>query len=254
VPQYNKIKPSGGDTGKALNLQKRLVFIQKHVTLENKTLLDCGCGTGQYMLALLTMGVDAFGIECSEDKVRQFRQNNPKNAERIILGDIEHMTFDDNSFDIALLNEVLEHIPSEVNALSEIHRILKPNGILIIFSPNRLYPFETHGVTLSTRNKRIPPYIPLIPYIPLRYGKKIFRYHARNYWPKELRHIVQTQKFEITYTGYIWQTFENISGTQPKIVSVLKPLLRKIFTLLESIPLVQTFGVSQVIIAKKAAI
>jgi hypothetical protein len=51
--------------------------------------------------------------------------------------------------------------------------------------------------------------------------------------------------------AYIWQTFEGISGRQPRVISLLKPLLRAVSNLLERLPFVRRFGVSQVLILRK---
>jgi SAM-dependent methyltransferase len=72
------------------------------------------------------------------------------------------------------VNEVLEHVPDDRQALKEVHRILKPSGILFVFSPNRLFPFESHCVRLRRSDRRVPLWVPFIPYIPLRFGVFFF--------------------------------------------------------------------------------
>ena len=248
---YTNIIPGGGDTGTSLNLQKRFAFIQNFADVQGKKIIDCGCGTGQYLQALLNLGADAYGIEYANDKVARFKKEHFEIAERIQRGNIEAMDFESESFDLALLNEVLEHVPNDAVALREICRILKPKGILIIFSPNRLYPFESHSVYLKKSNQRLPISVPFIPYIPLSLGQNIFVYNARNYWPFELRQKVRGCGFRIIGTNYLWQTFENISGIQPKFIKFLRPALRKMFDILEKIPVIKIFGVSQVIVAEK---
>lgn len=248
---YDSILPIGGDTGTSQNLQKRISLIQNNLDIDGKKIIDCGCGSGHYVNELLSLGADAYGIEFNSEKISQFKKDNPDIEYRVQTGDIENMKYEDNFFDIALLNEVLEHVTNESNALLEIKRVLKPNGILIIFSPNRLYPFETHSVKLKSSNKNLPIYIPGIPYIPLWLGKLIFKYNARNYWPKELKKLVQSSGFTIIKVDYIWQTFENISGVQPRFVKILKNLLRKLSNIFENVPIIKRFGVSQVIFAQK---
>jgi ubiquinone/menaquinone biosynthesis C-methylase UbiE len=248
---YNSIRPSGSDTGTPLNLQKRLALIQEYVQLPGKKIIDCGCGAGQYVVGLLASGVDAWGVEYEISKVSQFQKAYPELSERISVGDIEHLTFKDKSFDMALLNEVLEHIPEEMKALEEVKRVLKPGGTVIIFSPNRLYPFETHPTWLKNSTFKLPIYLRLTPYIPLGLGNRLFDYSARNYWPAELRRLVEQAGFQIAHTDYMWQTFENISGNQPGIVAPLRPMLRKLFSVLERTPVIRASGVSQVIVANR---
>ncbi len=217
--------------------------------LRQTHVLDCGCGAGQYVQALLDRGVDARGIEFDCVKVARFAREHPEWASNVRTGDIEAMEFPDEVFDVVLLNEVLEHVTDERRALAEIHRVLRTGGVLVVFSPNRLYPFETHSVYVRKFGVKLPMVIPFVPYVPLRLGQLVFDYVARNYWPGELKRRVVESGFTIVCTDYLWQTFENISGSQPVLVTRLRPILRRVFGALERTPGVRMFGVSQVVIA-----
>jgi len=251
MQHYQNIRPSGGDTGAPLNLMKRIKLVQRHCSVRGKKILDCGCGTGQYVLALLALGADICGIECSEERIAESQQNHPEMTTRLLVGNIERMDFSDDNFDVVLLNEVLEHIADQARALREIRRVLRPGGLCIVFSPNRLYPFETHGTTLKLGRRNLPFFIPLIPYVPIKLGNLLFEYRARNYWPHELRQILRSHGFEIAHTGYVWQTFENISGRQPLLITKMRRVLQKMASLLEAVPVVRALGVSQFIVARK---
>jgi SAM-dependent methyltransferase len=210
--------------------------------------IDCGCGAGEYVRALTNLGANAWGIEYSAEKIGEAVRLGGLPEGRVAVGDIEAIEFADNHFDVALINEVLEHVPHDEVGIREVHRILKPGGIAVIFSPNRLYPFETHGVSLRS-GRQIPHYAPLVPYVPVRLG--LFQYWARNYWPWELRALVRMGGFSIERCAYVWQTFENISGHQPRLIAALRPLLRAIARALEATPGLRAFGVSQLIVARK---
>ena len=187
---YQSITIAGGDTATPLNLQKRIRFLARVCDLRVVKFLDCGCGAGEYVFALRqAFGTDAWGIEYSEEKVRQARRH-ASQASRIKQGDIQHMDEPDGAYDVVLVNEVLEHVPDERAALREVNRILKPGGWLILISPNRWFPFETHGVYLRGTDLSLPPCVPFIPYLPLPVGSLFFRYWARNYWPHELWRLV----------------------------------------------------------------
>lgn len=247
---YTRIAPAGGDTGTPLNLRKRLRVLARYVPIAHQQILDCGCGAGEYVLALNDLGADARGIEYSAAKVAQYRAHG-KWPDRVRVGDLHQTSFPDATFDVALLNEVLEHVPDDTACLTEVFRLLRPGGTLLIFSPNRRFPFETHGVFLGTSDTKLPPWIPLVPYIPVSVGARWIRYWARNYWPSQLRRLVRSVGFDIVATDYVWQTFENISGTQPAPIRLLRPILRRLANGLERVPFVRSFGVSQVIVAAK---
>jgi SAM-dependent methyltransferase len=244
-----EIQVAGGDTATPLNLQKRIDRICAAAgTVHGKRAIDCGCGAGEYVRALTALGADAWGIEYSAEKVGEAVRLGGLPEGRVAVGDIENIDFPDDHFDIALVNETLEHVPRDDRGIREVHRILKPGGLALIFSPNRLYPFETHGVSLRSGTK-VPHYIPFVPYVPVRLG--VFEYWARNYWPWELRGLVRAGGFSIESWGYVWQTFENISGNQPRLIAAFRPLLRTIASALEVTPGLRAFGVSQLIVARK---
>jgi len=252
MADYAAIPIAGGDTATPLSLQKRIRYVQSVICGAPLSILDCGCGAGDYVHHFFArFGWDAWGVEYSQEKVAQARRDNPS-AERIRQGDLQQLDFPEATFDAALLNEVLEHVPDERRALREIHRVLRPGGQLILFSPNRWYPFETHGVYLGKTRRLLPPYVPFIPYVPVALGRRCFTYWARNYWQGELRALVRSQGFRIDRCDFFWQTFENISGRQPGFVRWVRPVLRAASTWLEGIPILRRFGVSQVVVARKA--
>ncbi len=245
---YPNITPAGGDTATPLNLAKRIAIIERYVGIRGRRLLDFGCGAGDYVLALRRLGADAWGIEFSREKLAKAPV---PLAGRLSVGDLHDIALRDATVDVALMNEVLEHVPDDRRALREVHRVLKPGGVLLIFSPNRRYPFETHGAFVKGSTRRIPHYLPLIPYVPLPLATTVMDLWARNYWPGELRRLVRGAGFRIAHTDYVWQTFEGISNHQPAFIARTRGLLRVVAYWLERVPLLRTFGVSQVIVARK---
>jgi len=63
--------------------------------------------------------------------------------------------------------------------------------------------------------------------------------------------MVEEHGFNVLSHSFVWQTFENISGTQPLFIRKSKGMLRLLANTLEKVPLVRRFGASQVIVAKK---
>jgi hypothetical protein len=66
-----------------------------------------------------------------------------------------------------------------------------------------------------------------------------------------MRELIRSGGFSIVRRAYVWQTFENISGNQPRLIRVLRPMLRTLAALFEAIPGLRAFGVSQLIVARK---
>jgi len=249
-----EIQVAGGDTSTPLNLEKRLRLIQSTGgPLRGKRVIDCGCGAGEYVRALSQSGASIVGIEFQKSKLFEAETADASRPIALSVADIQNMPFRDGSFELALVNEVLEHVPDDLQGLREVKRVLKPGGLVIVFSPNRLYPFETHGVYLKRSGRRVPHYVPGIPYIPLGLGRNWFRYWARNYWPWELSRLVVRAGFELLSRSFVWQTFENISGHQPWIVGRTSSFLRSTANLLERTPGIRSFGVSQMLLARRPA-
>jgi hypothetical protein len=64
--------------------------------------------------------------------------------------------------------------------------------------------------------------------------------------------LLEQAGFTIERTQYLWQTFENISGKQPRWVKPFIPWLRRAARTLQRVPAVRVFGVSQVLSARVA--
>jgi SAM-dependent methyltransferase len=248
---FNNIVHFQGNTAMPLSMAKRLRLIKKHLKTGSHRFLDCGCGAGGYVRALVEESdLDAHGIEYDQRTVDE-TQTKPVLRGRITRGDLQAIQAESGTWDYAMLNEVLEHVGDESKVLREVYRVLKPGGILFIFSPNRWFPFETHGVDWKGTRRHLPHWIPLIPYLPVRIGEKFLFYWGRNYWQRELADLATRSGFSIIERNFVWQTFENISGTQPGWMKRLKPLLKTVSDHLEQTPFLRRFGVSQVLVCLK---
>lgn len=248
---FNNIQHFKGNTAAPLSTTKRLRLMAKYLDPKTPRFLDCGCGIGGYVSALVEdLKMDAHGIEYDARTVEQ-TQLNPVLKNRITQGDLQAIKSESNQWDYAMLNEVLEHVGDERKVLREVQRVLKPGGLLFIFSPNRWFPFETHCVNLKNSEHQIPHWIPLIPYIPVKLGEKYLFYWGRNYWQKELADLAINSGFAIVERDYIWQTFENISGSQPRWMTAIKPAFKFASQTLEKTPFLRRFGVSQVLVCRK---
>jgi SAM-dependent methyltransferase len=246
--RYGRIEIGGGETAEPLNLANRLAVIRRHANLEGARVLDCGCGEGAYVAAMVDLGADVHGIEYQPEKVAAFRHRHPS-SERVRQGDAQDLDFAEDSFDVVLMNEVLEHVPDDVAALREVRRVLRPGGRFVLFAPNRLYPFETHGVS-RVGGGDVPYAMPFVPYVPLPIGRRLFVYRARNYWPWALRSMIRRAGFDVVASEFVWQTFEGISRRQPAWLAARASVLRGLAQQLGRTPGVRALGASQVIVSE----
>lgn len=99
--------------------------------------LDVGCGPGEtYAQLIRQRKADYLGVDVSEVAVELARENGLR-AEQI--DDASVLPFEDNSFDVVICVEVLEHLFSPHGAVSEIRRVLRPGGTLLASTPNAAY-------------------------------------------------------------------------------------------------------------------
>lgn len=109
-------------------------------------ILDAGCGAGRHIgTVYLRSRVDVVGIDLKwEDlKKSQFTLRMSEGEGRgpwmISQSDVTSIPFKDESFDLVICSEVLEHIPDNKSAISELMRVLKPGGDLVVSVP-RFFP------------------------------------------------------------------------------------------------------------------
>lgn len=207
--------------------------------------LDCGCNDGSYTVALRDRGANPV-VGCDVDpKLIETAQNRWRDIEGVewVTADAEGLPFPDGAFDGILLNEVLEHIPEQERALAELHRVLRPGGCLCVFSPNRWFPFEGHGVILGARTLGYS--IPLLPWLPRRLTVNITR--ARNYWPSELAGLVRAAGFDIWRVDFAFPLLTKHARFPKTMVHAYRALV----PVIERIPFARRFGLSTVVLARK---
>ena len=97
--------------------------------------LDIGCAEGANSIELKKDGYNVSSIEIDPALVETFKAKPEAEGIDIRVGDALHMPYKDNSFDRAILIEVIEHITPTDELLQEISRVMKPGGILCIGVP-----------------------------------------------------------------------------------------------------------------------
>jgi SAM-dependent methyltransferase len=96
-------------------------------------ILEVGCSTGPLLAALGEAGYDAAsGIDISSEAIAQAKQRGLNTVQQM---DAAQLEFADQSFDLVIASDVLEHIEQDRAAILEWKRVLKPGGSLLIFVP-----------------------------------------------------------------------------------------------------------------------
>ncbi len=238
--------------------QRRLNIITKLVDFNEKKILDLGCGEGVWLNAFtkFTDRSNVFGSEYDKEQVDMLKTSadTPVPAENIVNCAGEALTFQDDFFDIVFMNEVLEHVQDDVKTLSEAIRVIKPQGNVVFFTPNRGWPFEQHGMFLN--GKYYWGNIPLLPWMPKSIYKK-FAPHVRVYSNGELeRKIFEAAKLstgsdnsvKIIYHSHIFPGFDGAV----RRLGILGKLIQKFFFIIEKTPL-NWFGISHIFVITKTA-
>ena len=130
----------------------RYEFAAKYV--KDKTVLDVACGTGFGSKILRQKGGESvFGVDLSEEAIAFACHRYFSSGLNFMVGNILEMGFSDNSFDVAVSFETIEHIPEQQKALVEFRRVLRPRGLLIISSPNRNLTSPGKSINDSPKNE-----------------------------------------------------------------------------------------------------
>ena len=123
--------------------------------------LEVGCAGGAFLDAARLNGYDVKGVEFSEQAARFARENYGLDVR---TGEIASAGFSADFFDIIFLGDVLEHLLDPVASLVEIHRILRPGGLVVAVCPsqtNTLFSragFLVYGLLGRRTSVQLPPY------------------------------------------------------------------------------------------------
>lgn len=104
--------------------------------LSQKRALDIGCNEGAFSRILCEKGYECLGIDIDDKRIETARRS--LNSERLKF-EVQNATelgTPDGSYDLILCLEVIEHLDDPEKLLDEIRRVMKPEGLLIISTPN----------------------------------------------------------------------------------------------------------------------
>jgi SAM-dependent methyltransferase len=163
-------------TGRREILASFVADICREVTDRRPRILDVGCGTGANLLMLSKYG-DAEGVDVSEDALAFCRE---RGLEKVKLGAGEELPYEDGTFDLVTAFDVVEHMDDDLAGLTEMRRVLRPGGRVLLFVPAFMFLW---GLQDDVSN------------------------HRRRYRLPELRRVLEQAGFEVERTTYANITF-----------------------------------------------
>jgi SAM-dependent methyltransferase len=201
--------------------------------------LDVGCGIGMYTAALSSCCSQVVGLEVETERAAEARE-----AElTVVQGMGERLPFRAGTFDLVFSHEVLEHVRNDVATAAEMVRVARPGGRVVVFCPNRWYPFETHGH--YWRGEYHFGNTPLINYLPDRLRDRLAP-HVRAYSPARLRALFANQPVRELHHTQIYPGYDNLVARRPAIGR----WLRRLTYFLEGTPL-RVLGLSHLLVLER---
>jgi 2-polyprenyl-3-methyl-5-hydroxy-6-metoxy-1,4-benzoquinol methylase len=112
-------------------MAERLHWVQRFIA--SGQLLDVGCADGAFLELAARAGFQAHGVEPDPTTSAEAQK---RTGVRVFSGTLADARYPAASFDVVVLFHVLEHLDSPRRTLQEIHRLLRPDGLIVIETPN----------------------------------------------------------------------------------------------------------------------
>ena len=179
-------------------LRDHVAFIASAARGGTPQLLDVGCGSGTLLGLLKERGFQVRGFDSSAEASRIAKSEN--DVDVVVGTRLQDGGFADGSFDLVTLFHVMEHVTDPRNVLSEVRRVLRTSGRLVLQVPNiESWQFRLFGVRW--------------------YGLDVPR-HVINYSSSAMKRLLEQSGFKISRTRHF-----NLRDNAPALASSLFPWL-----------------------------
>lgn len=132
---------------------------------KNSVILDLGCGVGYGTYLLSQVAKNVIGIDISEEAIHYANENYGALNCQFMVYDGMHTNYYNDSFDVIVSFQVIEHVVNDIQFVSEAYRLLKPGGSFFLTTPNKIFRL-----------------------FPLQ--KPWNKFHIREYYPYELNELL----------------------------------------------------------------
>lgn len=130
---YEGVWESVPEGAEPLFAAKRLAYLRGHLR-QGQRVLDIGCGEAWFTQALSGEGFAVVGVDVAEEPLRRARRRCSELDLRL-LDDQGMLPFADAEIDVVWAGETIEHVADTVAWLSEVRRVLRPGGLLVLSTP-----------------------------------------------------------------------------------------------------------------------
>jgi 2-polyprenyl-3-methyl-5-hydroxy-6-metoxy-1,4-benzoquinol methylase len=138
------------------------LVLERLVPIEGKRVLEVACGRGGFARLLASRGAVMFGADFSGTALQIAQSRVPANGEKSVhMGlaqtDAQQLPYSDESFDIIISCETIEHLPCPGSALREMWRVCRTGGLLYLTTPNYFNAMGLYYVYASLRGRPSTP-------------------------------------------------------------------------------------------------
>jgi ubiquinone/menaquinone biosynthesis C-methylase UbiE len=142
MPDYPYNKKLWKDGQRILNL------FRPFADIKDKTVLDIGCGNGGKAAFYASYAKKVYGCDIDKEGLRRAKEfsrlKKVKNKTKFIYADSPNLPFKSESFDVIIMNDVMEHFDEPLKTLMEAKRVLKEDGLICISFATWLSPSGSH--------------------------------------------------------------------------------------------------------------
>lgn len=132
----------------------RVEWLLESLKEEKGKLLDIGCSTGYITEKIGKLGLEVIAVDKNPESIvgAVSRTEVTNSNVKYTVGDIESLEFEEDTFDIVVAGEILEHLFNMVDGLRELQRVAKPHSSIFITLPRKDVGEKTHRVLLYDLN------------------------------------------------------------------------------------------------------
>jgi 2-polyprenyl-3-methyl-5-hydroxy-6-metoxy-1,4-benzoquinol methylase len=173
------------------DVRRRLVMVfdecLAHTRLAGTRTLDAGSGYGAFSEAAVERGASVVSLDIGE---RLVARTIARSGSRGLVGDVCQLPVRDESFDVVISSEVLEHTDAPERVIMEFARIMRKDGLLVLTTPNRVW----QGVVRAASRLRLRPFRGLENFVAWRHleqwcsaaGLEVLLHLGFHPWPAQL--------------------------------------------------------------------